>query len=86
LAIACNDEERPQGTVPTFGFETGAWNTDRVFTYELPLATFIEFARCSTAAIRVGDMTVPFTRHQLAELRVFGSGMRAEVDAPGAVR
>lgn len=82
LALRCNEVEQVQAAIPAFAFETGPFTTNRVYTYELPLATFIEFARCGTAELRVGDIGVQFHKRQLAELRAFAGGMRGERDGP----
>ena len=75
LTLRCNQVDEPQATVPTFAYEPSMLTTGRAFTYELPLATFAQFAGCNTAALRVGDIVVPFSDRQVAGLRAFAGGM-----------
>jgi hypothetical protein len=82
LALSCNGVEQAQGAIPAFAFETGPMVTNRVFTYELPLATFVDFARCGAPSVRVGNLGVPFSGQQLADLRAFAGGMRGGRDEP----
>jgi hypothetical protein len=82
LTLNCDQVDEPQAATPTFAFEPRPLVTNRVFTYELPLAIFARFAGCNTAALRVGEITAHFSASQLAELRAFAGGMRGRLDEP----
>lgn len=68
LQLVCDGVTTLAGGVPTARVVPGMLTTSLYQTFELPLATFRQFAACGTGSVSVGGVEASFSAAQFGEL------------------